>query len=505
MENRTINNSNPDSFFTEWKIKLTIFIAVFAVLFSARATQIYDSQFLFLTSYTVYHDQSLNIRPYIDFQGLRETVYKLMPTNVYVKNVDGVEQWRYGYPNLNAYLSIPYVFIMDKLGYKMVAGNPQRWWLANETYLQKIYCAILMALYAVILFQLARLWLNTQLSVLVVIVLTFGSSIASVLSRALWMDTYASFFLLLAIYHLAKNCRRPEKLNLFFLIATTAVSIMCKPTYAIPALSVILWSLIINYRKTILVIVGCVFVAIGGALYNYLIQGSILGNYHFGSFDGFSATRIVGLLISPARGMFVYWSWAFFLFCLLGVFYKKLLPEEKTLIKISLLPLILTIVLLSFFWFWHGGPGYGPRLLIPAMPWLFLVLIILINTFYNSIISSKNNLENSENRQITIKPAYKTLIIIGLVTSLWAIMVNIFGANQNKAHDQWYRLPLEGKTIDSRMWDWSDPPFLAGYIKPERYFKYSIELSAPPTSEEAIPTELEVQKMIRKNLEKQNK
>ena len=493
----------------EWKIMLAIFIGVFIILFSGRATQVYDSQFLFLLSYTIYHDKSLNLRPYLDHPTLRPSVEKLMPASVLEKKVKGKVEWRYHYPNINAILSIPYVYLMDKLGYRIVAGDPLRWWLNNETYLQKIYCAFLISIYSLFLYRLARLWMIPRLAIFTIIILVFGSSLSSVLSRALWTDTYANLFLIIAIYHLAGAYKNKIDYQLKILVPLIALSILCKPTYAIAMVMIVGWAFLLNRKKTVYMLFGASLLLIIGLLYNHLVFGNVLGNYHFGGFDGFDLSRTAGLLVSPARGMLIYWPWTILIIGLIYFVYRHLSFNERLIIYLCLIPLVMTVLMLSCFWFWHGGPGYGPRLLIPAMPGLFLIFIIVVSKYFNPIIehSSQNQLRQINNqhqlKSIQLSKKNQTLIISSSILCIWAVMINMFGTNQNKAHDQWYRLPLNGKTFNDRMWDWSDPPFLAGYIKPERYFKYTLELDSVPSSTYGLPsTTDDVHKLIRKNLEK---
>lgn len=485
-----------------WKIKVVLFFAVFLGLFSARADQMYDSQFVFLVSYTIYHDHSLNIRPYLDHDNLRASIYKLMPNNVFKKTVDGSEQWRYGYPNLPAILSIPFVYTADVLGFRFVGGDPPKWWLYNETILQKFYTSLLAGIIAIILFNLARLWLSTKMSALIVIVLIFGSSMSSVLTRALWTDVYANLFIFIALSHIVYGYKISKNFNLLLLITTLAFAVLCKLTYLVPAFFVVVLAFVVNRKKTLAIIFGGGLIVGCGLIYNLINQGNLFGIYNFASFDGFDFSRLAGLLISPARGVLIYWSWILFIVPLWFLVRTQLTNFEKIVVAVTAIQFGIFLILLSNFWFWHGGPGYGPRMFIPVMAWLFLVFIIVVSHFINLINSSSTN---SANPQISpsLPAQFNVLIVVGFITCVLAIMLNMYGANQQKAHNLWYRQPLAlGKTINDRMWDWQDPPFLAGIIHPENYYNFTIELTGDASAETPLPTVQDIKDAFRKSLQK---
>jgi len=113
---------------------------------------------------------------------------------------------------------------------------------------------------------------------------------------------------------------------------------------------------------------------IGG--YNYLRFGNplVTGYLPQESFRTPLLTGLVGLLISPGRGLFLY--------CPL---FLALLPSLPTFLRrhrlegLFYLSLTTIYILLYSKWFmWHGGFAWGPRFLVPIIPFLVIPLAPLI-------------------------------------------------------------------------------------------------------------------------------
>lgn len=124
----------------------------------------------------------------------------------------------------------------------------------------------------------------------------------------------------------------------------------------------------------------CLIVFLGIALYNWVRFGSPLtSGYRFADGEGFIHPIGIGfaaLLISPWRGLFFYNP--VLLLSLPG--WLRLRREQPRLAWISL-SLSLTITLsFASWWSWHGGIGWGPRFLIPALPLFSLCLAPLIKS-----------------------------------------------------------------------------------------------------------------------------
>lgn len=149
------------------------------------------------------------------------------------------------------------------------------------------------------------------------------------------------------------------------------------------------------------------------------------------------ATALYGNLLSPARGLLVYSP-----FLLVSLLLTLLLaPRNKTLAKLCLISLAWPVVHLlsvSQFPHWWAGWSFGSRLLVDAMPGLFLGLFSGL-----AALRQRKSL------------AYAAVLVSGL----FAIYVNTYQALFNPYGMQWNVEP----NIDQYpeyLFDWRYPQFL---------------------------------------------
>ncbi len=112
------------------------------------------------------------------------------------------------------------------------------------------------------------------------------------------------------------------------------------------------------------------------AAYDYLRFGNPLttGYLPEESFSAPWASSILGLVISPGRGLFVYCPVLLALIPAWPSFFRRHRLEAMFLVLISL-----SHLLLYGKWFmWHGGFAWGPRFLVPIVPLLTIMVAPLV-------------------------------------------------------------------------------------------------------------------------------
>ncbi|MCS7259267.1 MAG: glycosyltransferase family 39 protein [Anaerolineae bacterium] len=109
------------------------------------------------------------------------------------------------------------------------------------------------------------------------------------------------------------------------------------------------------------------------ALYNIARYGNPLDTGYLAEerFDGDWAQGIAGLLVSPGRGLFLYTP-----VLLLALAAAPAFGRCHRSIAVLVYAIVLGHVLLYGKWFmWHGGYAWGPRFMVPAVPFLVLSML----------------------------------------------------------------------------------------------------------------------------------
>lgn len=203
----------------------------------------------------------------------------------------------------------------------------------------------------------------------------FATSVWSTASLGLWQQTPSILLQTIGIWFILRGRRKGAMAiapgAIFFSAATVA-----RQNNAIPALVFTIYVLI-KYRpaflRWVLWAIPPVLLAIS---YNTVYNGSPLV---FGYQEGLQQTMglprpegILGLLLSPSRGLLIYSP--FFLFAFSSLRHLNA-EKDRQFYWCAALVFAAGVLLLSTFQGWDGGWGYGTRLLVDVLPYAVLLLI----------------------------------------------------------------------------------------------------------------------------------
>jgi len=185
------------------------------------------------------------------------------------------------------------------------------WWLA------KLAAALSVAGTVLVLYLAACRHFSVRAAALLALTYGIGTSAYSVSSQALWQHGPCELFVALGAYFLlAKDRRRSDVLC----GAAFALATVCRPTAALVVLCVALHLLIDDRRRLLWYLVGGIPVAVALAVYSQYSFGSLfsvgqmrvaadIARLKTGQPDVWQTPLwegMAGLLVSPARGLFVY-------------------------------------------------------------------------------------------------------------------------------------------------------------------------------------------------------
>lgn len=255
-----------------------------------------------------------------------------------------------------------------------------------------------------------------------------GTSVFST-SQALWQHPAAALFLVIAIEALSRMEAAPgdsEKLRPG-LVAALALSLAAAARPAtIPmggALFLFLLSRARPHAPRLLAIAAGPALAV--AAYNTAFFGAPwrFGPGLGGRFGAAFPESLAGLLVSPARGLFIFTPVA--LLALWGLTRES---RQSALGRALLAAALLHLLFMSLWNEWHGGESFGPRLLTDLLPALFFFL------------------------PGALVAAPRAAALLGGVS----IAIQLLGA---WTYDyRWERLHQRGLPFDAALWSWRDSP-----------------------------------------------
>ncbi len=265
----------------------------------------------------------------------------------------------------------------------LVLGDP-RGDLWAVGWLGKAAACLLVAGSAVLLFLAVAGRASLRAAWLLAGAYGLGTCVWSQSSQALWQQTPVLFFLSLGAWALL---REPSTLLRRGLCGFgVGAAVLCRPTWGILLVALTLWLLKTDRRGLAAYALGAAAPLLALAAYAAVYLESI---FDFGQMDAAADVALTktgsmdvwqtppwegaaGILLSPARGLFVYSP--FLAFAGWGVWASW---RERNFSSLRIVGLAVAgLLLLSFRWFdWWGGHSFGYRLIVDASPLLALLIL----------------------------------------------------------------------------------------------------------------------------------
>lgn len=352
------------------------------------------------------------------------------------------------YPVMPAILSVPIYAIPVFLGWTDGSISVQSW---NQTeivgtLLSKISASLAVAISVGVLY-LTLLHLTTERSALwISLIYAFATSSWAVSSQGLWQSAMSQPLLTLALYFFIKAKKNPR--YIIYAGISLALSVACRPPNIIFA-GIFFAYVIFHHRRQVPYFI--IFPTITGTLllaYNLYYFGTQTGGYSSvvakGGFAYSQWESLLGLLISPSRGLLIYSPVLIFAFLgLTSVWYK----HRDPLLTYTALATILTILFYSTWSGWIGGFSFSYRLLVDLLPGLSLFLAVV----WNGIFTYR----------------WSKVLFLGLV--LFSVFAQIVGTFFYPCG--WYESPRSDAPGYDQFWDWGDMELMrclrAGPVRPE--------------------------------------
>lgn len=280
----------------------------------------------------------------------------------------------YYFPLGPSVFSVPAVWLV-----RLFDKDMANFW--HERALQNYISAGLCALIFVLVYALARCYLDNASSFAIAGVSIFGSALTSTLGTALWPHTYAVFFEVVALLLLARRgTGRSDTWHPVLLGSVLFAVFFSRPSTAPFILLVLLYVLFEDRAEAVTTAVTAATLLLGLLVFEYYEYGEWLSAYlsparfqAARSFD--TGTALYGLLLSPSRGLLIFSPFFVLVLADSVIFFRSLRDTPLFWMSVSWFGLHLALV--SRAPRWWGGWSFGPRLLTDVVPALVLLTVLL--------------------------------------------------------------------------------------------------------------------------------
>ncbi|MBU0708691.1 hypothetical protein KJ596_02980 [Patescibacteria group bacterium] len=408
--------------------RLFVLALIFLVVFLSHALSSnvtsFDSRWTVFTSLSLIEEGNTDLNEYSEM--LEEHEYYAI----------GVIKGKYYsiFPVGTSIISMPFVYLFQKIGFPLLVRYQDA---------EKIVASFFVAISALVVFLTIARLSNRQHALLLTFIYAFCTSMWSTASRALWQHGPSALMLSIALYLIVLARDKPRIVQ--FLSLPLAWSFVIRPTNALSVLFLTLYVLIFYREYFVKYITWSLVVAIPFLLYNFSVYDNLLPPYYYPARvgqSGFWGEALVGNLVSPGRGLFVFSP--ILLFSLWGI-WLSIRGKERTIFWSTLAATIVTHwFIVSSYPHWWAGHSFGPRFFTDMMPYFVLFLVPILCRI-------------KELKGVT------RLVLTGLFTFLVmsSFFVHYRGANSWSVFE-WNSIPVNVDVSPERLWDWGDLQFLRG-------------------------------------------
>ncbi len=336
---------------------------------------------------------------------------------------------------------IPYIFL--KLGHYPIEVSSNGFLLIIAI-MEKSASSIIATVSTIFIFLSLKELVSKKSALLGTIIFAFGTNTWVVSSQALWQHGMSELLLSIMIYFVIINEMKEDNNNIVYLGIASGLFLFNRPSDCLLLFPILIYILI--KFKIFHYLYSLFFVSTPFLFYNFYFFRYMTGGYHrlvnnldIGS--GYSSNMIglIGLLISPSRGLFVYSP--ILIISIFGYLNISKITNKKIRMFLFIFGIfiMLDVLLYSSFGSWWGGWTYGPRYLTGILP-IFAIYMGLYLDNYKSF------------DKFDKKKIFSISLILILV--IWSIFVQIVGTFYYPSGN-W-----DGdKNIDlypERLWDWKD-------------------------------------------------
>lgn len=378
--------------------------------------------YVYLPTVFVYNDLSMN-----EFIDAYSKHYNDPPTDYWngVYKYEDTGNYLNKYPVGVAVMSAPFFLLahLGTLALSSVSGVPPNGFTDPLYHAAQSFSGLFYAIVGLILLKrILDKYFRAKVVYASLLAITFGTNLFHYFTYdAVFSHAYSFFLFTIFIYLTLKWYRNPNKLTSILIGLTTGLITIVRPTNLIVVLFFVFYGIsfkylrkellqrvklfLTNYKQLVLITLASLLVTGIQVLYWYIITGKLFVYSYTEEYFDFSKPEIFNVLFSIRKGLF-FWS-PILLLAIPGFYFisKKIKGYSLTVI----LFLLINVYIVSSWWSWWYGGGFGMRALIETFPFLALPIAVTIERI-------------STIRNINLKRLLFTLIIVSCLFTIYLMI-----------------------------------------------------------------------------------
>lgn len=230
---------------------------------------------------------------------------------------------------------------------------------------EKVVAVALAAAAAIFLLLLLRRLTSDRTAWMLTLLFALGTGNWSTSSQALWQHTFGQLAIIGCLYSIERWSASDSESRWYWIAGVfAACALAIRPTNLalMPALLLVLWLRPTRLMHYVRVFVPPVLAAALIAAYNYAVFHRISGGYQ-ARLDGDLFGGLLGILLSPGRGLLIYTPIAIFALAAFAPRARESREQHRLVVIAASVFSLVHIAFIAKWGAWWGGYCWGPRLL----------------------------------------------------------------------------------------------------------------------------------------------
>jgi hypothetical protein len=345
--------------------------------------------------------------------------------------------WYSVYPIVGPVLATP-LYLPIKLIPRIAAQSPGTL-IAIARVSEKLVAVTLAAASALALLCLLRRLTSERAACMLTLLFALGTGNWSTSSQALWQHTFGQLAIIGCLYAIERFSAANSASRWYWMagaFAACAVAIRGTNIVLLPVLALVLWLRPARPMDYVRVFAPAALAIALTVAYNFAVFQSFAGGYPANPLKGGAINGLLGILLSPGRGLLIYTPVAIFALAAFTPRAREARENHRPVVVAASLFSLLHIAFIAIWPLWWGGYCWGPRLLTEILAPLTVLIAIGLPAITTS----------------PLKYAFAIAAVYGCLIQALGVYCYPKG--------QWDNSPVSVNDDQARLWNWADNPII---------------------------------------------